>query len=1612
MKKITLLCLLVALATACNAHKEETHKKIEESNEQSKEIVKTQEIPQENKFDIENITTTNGNNPTISITMSENLESQDIEGYVKVTPKVDGKIIKMKNHIILTGNFDVNKKYSVTILKGLKGEKSTLEKDISENLTFKEIEPKLVFSNEGIILPKVSKNKIAFRGVNVKKINVKVAQIFPNNITQFLQDFSFKGNGNVLDYSMQSNMYKLGDTILNKEYDLKCEKNIWTQNEIDLSNLVKEKGIYVVELSFNKDGVEYTFPENTPDWQKNYLFENNGKIGKAILITDMAMVAQKEKSGKLIANVIDVVTNKPLENVEVQGISVNNQLIGKQKTNKNGEVIFDKADKIFYLIAEKGNDFSLLKMSDSKLSYDGFLVDGDFNEDKTRAFIYSSRGIYRPGDEINIGIIARDENQNFPKNQPIKIDVFTPRGDKYIDGKILKDGKDGFFTFTFNTEKSDETGLWTVVAYIDGQNSKRFSLKIPVEAIVPYKIEIKTEFPKDVDLKTTKEIIGELKSKYLFGNPAKDLSFTSQINIQEENISFPQYKNFTFSNPTTYVPNFTVDTKGVLNENGEAKVVFSNLPNNIPQNMTLKGEIVTKVIEPSGRPVININNIIIDKLDSYVGIQNLENNFVKSGNSLNLQVIAVDKDGKMVPGRKIKYRVYKNEYSWWWDYYDYNNFIKSIKNDKNTVLLYEQEFETTDNPYTINYEVEGMGEIFVEVEDMQTKQTAGTNLYVSSWQDANTSKIIDRLKIQSDKKSYKVGEKAKITFEGAKGNRALVTLTKSGKIINRYWKEVEGLNNEIEIDVNQDMFPNGYVTVALFQNYGESSNDRPLRLYGAVPIIVEDNSKKLDLSIETPDVLKPFEKFKVKVISAQKGKVDYTLSVVDEGLLGITDFKTPNAYNYFYQKEGLQLGAYDNYSEIIGKTFGDVHQVLTPGGDHFVKSMNMAAKLNQFGFEKSERFKPLSIFKGVLTTSENGEGEVEIELPNYNGAVRVMVTGASQDKYGMAQKKVEVKSPIIADLSMPRVLKIGDKVEVPATIFALEKDLGEIEVTFNFEGKEQKQTLNLKSGESKKLTFDIEVGNNIGNQKAVLTVSSKTYTTKEEINIDVTSDNPYTYINKIVFLKSGELNLDIPQESVKNSVGGQVVISTKPLLSIENRIKELTRYPYGCLEQIVSMAIPQLYISQLTNSNKIDKQVVVKNINNTIKKLSDYQLPSGGFSYWPGNKEESLWATVYAGQFMLNAKEQGYYIPSQTYNLWVDFIKDMIRGNQASLELRAYALYVLSLSGETELGELNYIYDNDFTKLSQIGQWYVAGAYNNIGEQSLAKKIAKELETNIEESNDEVYSYNFGSKLRDEAVVLDIYYKIFNNVDEKLYSDIVKNLQSKEWLSTQTLGYAMLALGQMNPINENLPLKAAIIVDGKEQDILAKNGIYTLPLNSDINKVTVKGENLFVNEYWEGIPIKYERANESNNIIIERKFYAENGKEIDVKSLEAGTSFYMEFKLLPTSNEKYFNVDNVALSQILPSGWEIENLRGLNLKYPKWILDQTYDNGLEYEDIRDDRVNIFFDFNNYSSKNGQKFFVKVNAVTKGEYTLPGTVVEDMYNSAYNAYLQGFKVEVK
>ena len=1558
----------------------------------------------------------NSNNKTIEILFSKNI-SQDLEpkSYIKITPEIKYETVKLNNKIVISGDFDIEKEYDITILKDVKASDNTkLEKDKTDKINFKQLEPKIMFSNQGILLPSTSDKNILFRSINVNKVKITVKKVYKNNMTQFLQNFYFKGNGNLNDM-YDDVLENVGDEIFSKDYHINNEKNKWVQSSIDLNGVIDNNGVYLLYVSFDEKGTSYVFDENTSNWERRKLFRNNGNLSKAIILSDVSMIVQVDNK-HIGVKVMDILTNTPKENVSVKLISRNNQLISEKITDSAGDILFENAPKAYYLLCEHDESTSILKL-DAPLLKDGFEVDGVYSTDGMRAFIYTERGVYRPGDPVHLSIIARNNNMPLPNEHPIKINIYTPRGSKYVENDLIKVGKDGFYTYTFKTDTTDETGIWTLEAIV---GSKKITKAISVETIMPYKIKAEIKTNKEIKIsETEKEVKLTLESQYLFGAPGSDLNYEIEWFAQEDYPYFEKYKNYTFRNSSQFDYNASDFLTGTLDKDGKSDIIIplDKLEfRSVNLIMTLNG----KVMEDSGRPVATREYVNLNKFNSYIGVE-VTDYYIKTGEPLGIRVITPSIDGeKLVPNKKLKYRIYENSYSWWWDYNSYNDFIRSMKGDSHTTLLLEKEFTSTEEPFVINDIINKYGYIFIEVEDLETKQVTSVNLYSTEWADPTTIKKVETLNIKTDKKSYQVGEKAQFSFNGVDGAKALVAIEQNGEIIRRYLAEVSNGIITDTIDIDEKMTPTIYVHVMLLQDYNAKENDRPLRLYGTAPIKIEDENTKLDIKIEAPESVRPNEKFKIKISNDKKKKMNYTIAVVDEGLLDITMFRTPDPWKYFYQKLASTLNIYDNYSEIMDKPYGKIHQILKVGGDYDAADMAERKKRQKnLGFDDVDRFKPVSLFQGVLTTDETGEAEVEFDMPNYMGSVRIMVIGATDNAYASADKEMFVKAPIVVQQDLPRTLKVGDRFSFPINVFALEDNVGEIEVTYSFRGRTQSQKVTLAKDEKKTLYFTDSVDPAVGTDKITITAKCNAYNHEETVGIAINSNSVPIYVSKDAILKNNEsIDFVQNQDYIRGTVDSVVTVSSRPLLGLDHQLQYLIRYPYGCVEQTTSAAFPQMFLDKVMTKQNYNKELALQNVNAAIGRLSKFQLNNGSFAYWPGQKETYHWATNYVGHFLILARKNGYYVPDTMYNNMIGYIDKLVRAgykDDKNSVYQSYGIYLLALSGNPNLSEMNYIQTNHLANLSEQSKMYLAAAYKLAGDDKSAQDIAKSVDKNKMFGDDSNYKYTYGSRLREMAVYLDCYFTVYGNVDEEVYKILVETLRSNSWYSTQTISYSMIALANIIQTNEDKPIKITVDIDGdiKEYEGKSKHQI-TIPENVKNIRVASNNENnVYVNYFWEGSPINSTVEDYSDILQLNRKFYDKNGTPIENPiTAKTGDSFWME--VIVSSGQNNVAIDNVAINQILPTGWEIENLRVTNTPYPKWIQEITAKKGtrIAYEDIRDDRIMWFFDYYNNYNHDGHSFFVKINVVTKGNFDFPGAKVEAMYDNNYKAYLNGFKVEVK
>ena len=368
--------------------------------------------------------------------------------------------------------------------------------------------------------------------------------------------------------------------------------------------------------------------------------------------------------------------------------------------------------------------------------------------------------------------------------------------------------------------------------------------------------------------------------------------------------------------------------------------------------------------------------------------------------------------------------------------------------------------------------------------------------------------------LKLDKAQYLPGETAKVSLSTPARGRMLVTVEKEGRILHQSWLELTSNETSFEIDVKQEYIPNAYLSVVIYQPYGGMDNDLPLRMYGVVPLYVTSEGAQIELNLAVPETVRPEEEFILKVQTADGEPCQFTVAVVDEGLLNITGYATPDPLGFFFAKQRLLSKAYDNFADIINLTYGYIHNHLSIGGDG-------APDYRQLQVPKEDpgQFETVSLFYGPFSTDAGGYAEVPIKLPNYLGSVRIMVVAASKGRYGSAEKQAAVKAPVMVMPTLPRVLGPEDRIRVPVTVFTMEEGLGEIDVHLDVSGPAEiigPDTLVVDPGSRDRtdVFFELAAAGTVGTVEITVSASSRLqgYTNRSTALIPVRPDNPYLYL--------------------------------------------------------------------------------------------------------------------------------------------------------------------------------------------------------------------------------------------------------------------------------------------------------------------------------------------------------------------------------------------------------------------------------------------------------------------------------------------------------------------
>ncbi len=1581
-------------------------------------------------------------------------EQQDLEGIVGIAGaegvriSIDGNKILLYPQDRLSGD---QQAFVSASLRNVNGRQ--LGQDITIDLLFEELKPAVRMVGNGVILPSSDGLVMPFEAVNLNAIDVRVIKIHESNITQFLQVNRLDG---------ERELARVGRLVTRKTVPLNTaddpDRGKWNRYFLDLEDHFKSEpgAIYRIELSFDRrhstypcEASEAIAPERERTWEEeqaeydrvddhwyydDYYYDEydyaeredpcsgsyfaaNRKVTRNLLASDLGLIAKRGNDGSIVIAVSDLISSEPVQGVRIDVLDLQRKSMVQASTDRNGLAhIASTKNKPFMLIASKGDQRGYLKLDDGlSLSVSEFDVQGEAVDRGLKGFIYGERGVWRPGDSLYITFILQDALNKLPKDHPVVLELTDPRG--RLDQKHVRtSGIDGMYAFRMATSPDAPTGMWGAQVTVGGT---RFHQGIRIETVKPNRLKVLLDIGNDRLIAGDANRV-ELSSHWLHGAPARGLNSRVTVTMTAGTPQFDAFKKFHFSDLKSFVPEEEkVVFEGPLNAEGEVTFPLDlDLQNAAPA--LVNTNIVTRVFEAGGDASMDRMSIPYYPYSSYAGLK-LQDPGTAWGSYLTdttytFEVAAVTAEGEAIAGRELNAQIYKMNYDWWWDGSTTGdaNYISS----PSVQLISGSTVTTGANgtaPFKFRIDRPEWGSFVVRISDPISGHAAAQHVYLDwpGWEGRsrrNAPEQAAMLTFNSDKDKYNVGDQAQLTIPSSGTGRALVSIENGSRVIDLAWIDLQEKETRYNFKITEEMAPNVYAHVTLIQPHANTLNDMPIRLYGVIPIPVENASTHLFPRIAMPSEVRTDVPFEIEV-SEEKGQVmTYTLAIVDEGLLDLTRFKTPDPWAHFYAREALGVRTWDMYNDVIGAFARQLHRLLALGGSDEMKAPDGA---------RANRFKPVVRFAGPFTLQAGKKAKHKFTIGNYVGSVRVMVVATNGDQaYGSTEKTVPVRKPLMVLATMPRVLAPGEIVDLPVTVFAMDKKLKDVKVKIEPnpllipEGASEKQIAFSNIGDQV-VTFKVRVKEAVGVAKMKVSVEGSGEMASEAIELQVRQPNlAQTDVTEQI-LEAGAKWTEAPSPiGVTGTNSAYLEISSIPPVDMGRRLQYLIGYPHGCLEQTLSKAFPQLFVSQVMELPERAEMMARQNVEAALRKLSQFQRNDGSFNYWPGGDHYDSWTSIYAGHFMIEAERQGYAVPGQIKPNWLNAQRRYAREwdpnenegwHRDQLQLmQGYRLYVLALAKSQEVGAMNRLREK---QLDHTTRWTLAAAYAVIGRNDAARELIDGLDTDVRPYREQAYTY--GSDLRDEALIAEALINMGELAKAgAVVQRISKLLSSEEWYSTQSTAFGLLAvsrLGEKTALSKGMSFMLS--VDGKNENRASNKAIIRADLPSPDGKsnftIQNKGEGLlYARLVRTGTPLAGNEVASESGLQMMVEYQLMNGTPIGPGGIDQGTDFIALVTLRhPGIGEAH---QNLALTQIFPSGWEIRNAR---LEGTEHAQQEGY---YTYRDIRDDRVMTYFDL--YQGQE-VRYRVLLNAAYTGRYYLPGAHCEAMYDHTVNARTKGQWVNV-
>ncbi|GAB3366556.1 alpha-2-macroglobulin [Lysobacter rhizosphaerae] len=1554
--------------------------------------------------------------------------SQEFDSLIAVTDK-EGAPVKGgwvldddgddEARVLRFPHVEASKEYVVTISAGLTAaDGNRLGKEEKRTVYTGPLEPVVGFASQGSVLPARESRGLPVVSVNVPEIDVEFLRIREKDLPRFFSEFQRGGRRSAWDlerdYSWDDDagvqhsrapLSELAEPVYVNRFVLGGKKNERVLTYLPLQDIeeLQAPGLYFAVMK--RTG---TFKEE---------FDT-----AFFTVSDLGLHARAYKD-RLFVHAASLETGGAISGVELKILNGAGEPVMKSATDRNGNAMLDyKLDAAHVLIAQRGGDVSMLPFNQPALDLSEFAVAGR-EQAWFDVFAWSGRDLYRPGETARLSALLRDQDGQpvavkGKALQPLFVRYVQPDGKTFLETKVQPDAQ-GFIRDAQVIPVDAATGRWRVEFRTDPASKEAVQgMTLRVEEFLPERMKLDLA-AQDI-IKPGEPLRLQATGAYLYGAPAASNRFTAKLTVAVEQHPLEQMPGWFFGDPTLALPK---EAKDVIDTQLDAEGKLQQdiaLPAEARPVSTIAAMLTGSVFETGGRSVNRSLKRVLWPADALVGVRPLFDDKEGADSNANavFQLSRFGSDGKVRPGKGLRVTLVREhrDYHWNWsdDSWDYD--FTSRYEDITTRVV-----DVGASPAKIDFPVE-WGEYRLDVYDPATRLTTRYPFKAGwSWSDENRGLDArpDKVKLALDKTAYKAGDQLKVTLTPPHEGKGLLMVESDHML---YVQDIEAkAGSTFEIPVTRDWERHDvYVTALVFRGGSATDKITPARAVGIAHVPMDRRDRTVAVGLAVPKQMRPERDLPVTVsvpqLAGQEAFV--TVSAVDVGILNITRFPVPDPSSHFFAQRRLGVDAYDVYGRVIESFEGGTAKIRF-GGDMAPLALPQARR-------PTAHVQTVDLFSGPVKLDAKGLARVKLAVPDFNGTLRVSAVVYSGNRYGSKDNETVVRAPVLAEASLPRVLAPGDRSSVTLDLQNFTGKNGDFKVRLDGIGplslSDATRTARLAVDGKTTYTFPLVAREGYTTAQVRVRVDGNGYSVDRKYDVPVRpgwSQVMRSRTRVLSELAAVPLGTDLTDGLMPGSVQARMVVSALPPIPFAAALEDVLKYPYGCAEQTTSKGYAALELDEATANmlgvTGLSAKQRRERMEGAFGRLASMQVSSGHFSMWGDGDYVNQTLTPYIAEFLLDAREAGFAVPEAMLQKTLKALnEDLLAGgapfygydNRDHLKFayQAHAGYVLARVNRAPLGTLRALYDNNRKQsLTGLPLVHLGLALSLQGDKSRgAKAIA--MGFGMDPKNRPVYLADYGTRLRDDALMIALLHErgyASPEYDTRAVS-LGRELDARRsqrwfWLSTQEqvalarLGKALMAdqkkmvSGQWKVGAETSDV-AATRITGRvfDHDALARGASF----------VPQGQPPLYASLEVAGIPRNAPEP-DASVVSVARKYYNTDGSEWSGGILEEGDSLIVQLTI-----KSSVNMPDALVTDLLPAGLEIENFNLGDAK--QWagvvvdgieIADRDEAAEVRHEEYRDDRYVAALKLSTYDTA---RLFYLVRAVTPGTYTVPPSLVEDMY----------------